>query len=64
MPKDIAQVYEAGNYFSKRIATMATPVDKSTPAMAALFNTIPHGKVGRWRGPGKTLLFDVTCRLA
>ena len=34
------------------------------PVVAALFNAIPRGKGGRQRGPGKTLLFDVTCGLA
>ena len=39
-------------------------VDKSTPIAAALFNAIPRGEGGRWRGPGKTLLFNVTRRFA
>ena len=34
------------------------------PVVAALFDAIPRGEGGRWRGPGKTLLFDVTCGLA
>ena len=32
--------------------------------MAALFNPIPRGKRGKQRGPSRTLLFDVTHRLA
>ena len=38
-------------------------VDKSIPLAAALFDAIPRGKRGRQGGPGKTLLFDVTCKL-
>ena len=43
---------------------MAGLVDKSTPAVVTLFDTIPCGEVGRQRGLAKTLLFDVTHRLA
>ena len=43
---------------------MIVLVDKSRPAVAALFYTIPHDEGGRWRGPGKTLLFDVAHGLA
>ena len=32
--------------------------------MAALFDAIPRGEGGKWRGPSRTLLFDVTRRLA
>ena len=32
--------------------------------MAALFDAIPRGKGGKWRGPSRTLLFDVACGLA
>ena len=32
--------------------------------MAALFDAIPCGKGGSWRGLGKTLLFDITQGLA
>ena len=32
--------------------------------MAALFDAIPRGEGGKWRGPSRTLLFDVTCGLA
>ena len=39
-------------------------MDKSTPAVAALFDTIPRGEGGKWRGPSKTLLFDVARGLA
>ena len=39
-------------------------MDKSTPAAAALFDAIPRGKGGKWRGPSRTLLFDVTRGLA
>ena len=39
-------------------------VDKSMPIAAALFDSIPRGEGVRWRGPGKTLLFDVTHGLA
>ena len=34
-------------------------VDKSMPTLVAIYNTIPHSKGGRQRGPGKTLLFDI-----
>ena len=34
-------------------------MDKSTPAAAALFDAIPRGEGGKWRGPSWTLLFDV-----
>ena len=34
------------------------------PVVAALFDAIPRGEGGRQRGPGKTLLFDVTHGLA
>ena len=34
------------------------------PIAAALFDAIPRGKGGKWRGPSRTLLFDVTCGLA
>ena len=39
-------------------------VDKSTPIVAALFDAIPRGKGGKWRGPSRTLLFDVAHGLA
>ena len=58
------QVAEAGNYLAKWLATMAMLVDKSTPTVAALFDAILHGKGGRQRVPGKTLLFDITHGLA
>ena len=32
--------------------------------MVALYDALPHGEGGRWKGLGKTLLFDITCRLA
>ena len=32
--------------------------------MVALFESIPQGKGGSWRGLGKTLWFDVAHRLA
>ena len=53
-----------GDYLAEWLATIAVLVDKSTPVEAAIFDTIPRGKGGRWRGPGKTLLFDVTHGLA
>ena len=53
-----------GNYLSKWLATIAVLVDKSTPVVAALFDAIPRGEGGRRRGPSKTLLCDVTHRLA
>ena len=53
--KDKAQVTDTGNYLAKKLATVASQVDKSTPTMVALYNAIPHGWGGRWRGPGKTL---------
>ena len=34
------------------------------PIVAALFNAIPRGEGGRWRGLSKSLLFNVTRRLA
>ena len=52
-----------GNYLAKRLATLAL-VDKSTPVAAALFNAIPRGEGEKRRGPSRTLLFDVTHRLA
>ena len=39
-------------------------MDKSTPIAAALFDTIPRGKVGKRRGPSRTLLFDFARWLA
>ena len=48
-----------GDYLAERLATIAALVDKSTPAVMALYNAIPHGERGRWRGPGKTLLFNI-----
>ena len=39
-------------------------MDKSTPIVAALFDAIPRGEGGKWRGPSRTLLFDVTRGLA
>ena len=53
-----------GKYLAKRLATIATLLDKSTPAVVALFDAIPWGEGGRWRGLGKTLLFHIACRLA
>ena len=38
---------EAGDYLSKRLATMAALVDKCTPVVVALFDTILHGEEGR-----------------
>ena len=64
VPKDKAYITEAGNYLAKWLATIAVLVDKSTPIVAALFDAIPRGEGGRWRGPGKTLLFDVARGLA
>ena len=34
------------------------------PVAAALFDAIPRGKGGKWRGPSRTLLFNVTHGLA
>ena len=62
--KDKAQVAKAGDYLAERLASMAVLVDKSIPTVVALFDAIPYGKGGRWRGLGKTLLFDVACGLA
>ena len=62
--KDKVQVAEAGKYLAEKLATMAVLVDKRTPAVVAFFDAMPHGRGGRWRGPGKTLLFDITNRLA
>ena len=63
-PKDKVQVAKAGNYLAEWFATIAALVDKSTPTVAALFDAIPRGKGGKQRGPSRTLLFDVACRLA
>ena len=43
---------------------MAALVDKSIPTVASLYNAILHWEGSRWRGPGKTLLFDIAYRLA
>ena len=43
---------------------MAMLVDKSMPAIVALFDFIPCGKGGRQSGLGKTLLFDIARGLA
>ena len=53
-----------GDYLAKRLATIATLVDKSMPAVVALFEAIPQGERGRQRGPGKTLFFDIARGLA
>ena len=53
-----------GDYLAKWLATTAVLVDKSMPIAAALFDAIPRGEGGRQRGPSKTLLYDVTRRLA
>ena len=63
-PKDKAKVTEAGNYLAEQLASIAALVDKSTPIAAALFDAIPRGEGGKRRGPSRTLLFDVTHRLA
>ena len=34
------------------------------PIAAALFDAIPRGKGGKWRGPSRTLLFDIARGLA
>ena len=39
-------------------------VDKIIPILAALHNAIPFSEGGRCQGPGRTLLFDITCKLA
>ena len=62
--KDKVQVAEVGDYLVERLASMATLVDKSMSAVAAHFDTIPRGKRGRQREPGKTLLFDIAHGLA
>ena len=53
-----------GNYLAEQLTTIAALVDKSMPIVAALFDAIPRGEGGRRKGPSKTLLFDVACRLA
>ena len=53
-----------GDYLAERLATVAVLVDKSTPIVAALFDAIPRGEGGKWRGPSRTLLFNVTSGLA
>ena len=32
--------------------------------VVALYNAIPRGERRKWRGPSRTLLFDITCGLA
>ena len=46
------------------LATIAVLMDKSTPVAAALFNAIPRGKGGKWRGPSRTLLLNIAHGLA
>ena len=58
-PKDKRQVTEAGNYLAERLATIAMLMDKSTPAVVALYDTIPCGEGGRWRQLGRKLLFNI-----
>ena len=53
-----------GNYLAEWLATIAVLVDKSMPIVAALFDAIPRGEGGKWRGPSRTLLFDVAHRIA
>ena len=53
-----------GDYLAEWLATIAALVDKSMPIAAALFDTIPRGEGGKWRGPSRMLLFDVACGLA
>ena len=53
-----------GNYLAEQLATVSALVDKSIPVAAALFDAIPRGKGGKWRGPSRTLVFDVTRGLA
>ena len=62
--RDKEQVTEGGSYLAKWLATVAALVDKSIPALVALYDAILHGKEGRQRGPGKTFLFDIVHRLA
>ena len=45
-PPDKVQVAEAGDYLGKRLATMATLVDESTPAVAAFFDASHVEEVG------------------
>ena len=58
--KDKEKVAKSGDYLAKRIATVAVLVDKSKPAVVALYDTILCGERGRWRGPWKTLLFKIS----
>ena len=58
--KDKGEVAEASGYLTKWSSIVATLVDKNMPVVVALYNAIPPGKGGKQRGPGKTLLFDVT----
>ena len=39
--KDKSQVAKVGDYLAERLATIATLVDKSRPAVAVLFDAIP-----------------------
>ena len=43
--------------------TMASLVDKSMPAVVALYDTILCGKGCRQGGSGRTLFFNITCGL-
>ena len=53
-----------GDYLAEWLATIAALVDNSMPIAAALFNAIPRGEGGKWRGLSRTLLFDVARGLA
>ena len=45
--RDKEQVTEGGSYLAKWLATVAALVDKSIPALVALYDAILHGKEGR-----------------
>ena len=63
-PKDKGQVTKAGNYLAEWLETVVLLVNKSMPTVVPLYNAIKNSEGGGWRGPGKTLLFDVSHRLA
>ena len=57
--KDKGQVGETGDYLTKWLDTVSILVDKSIPIVVALCEAIPYSEGGRWRGPGKTILFNI-----
>ena len=64
VPKHKEKVTKVGNYFAKWLATIAALVDKNMPIVVSLYEAILCGQKDRQRGLEKTLLFNITCRLA